>query len=450
MITPHRTLVRSLFVLLLVFLAGAPAASADRVAPESNTSAEAGIGGGRLKAELKQQGFEVKEGYFNLWGIEQCPETFELMGTCFFNNPAAPYVVSVVPHWSDEFVDPATRGAFGKTKPRYGATYRFDPNEAILIFGYLPPEAAYFGLQSYLFSRKGEYLTDNDTYRFLTRIGAGDVFFHTVPQNPGRIGSFDSLSDSTNNVVIERQSGSSWNQFRYFIITPDQRMDREVREVLARLSVADEDIFTEGIPSNMRIGLDADADDFLTAVRYSMPADGAKKGTPSDRWRSRPKMGVLRIRDAARLQPTQRYPAWEDNSPEFRSTEDESYLKPDLISLAYKVSQIWGQPCNDTSCSTEAKTFIDTQSYPFNMVGPLCDNIGMDCQADTQDASYQMRGDLRFDDNEVHAVVGTLGTATGNATYVSLGVNNFRLRLGAANIDGTKLAGSTDPEWHPG
>ena len=43
-----------------------------------------------MKAELKQQGFEVKEGYFNLWGIEQCPETFELMGTCFFNNPATP------------------------------------------------------------------------------------------------------------------------------------------------------------------------------------------------------------------------------------------------------------------------------------------------------------------------------------------------------------------------
>jgi hypothetical protein len=95
-------------------------------------------------------------------------------------------------------------------------------------------------------------------------------------------------------------------------------------------------------------------------------------------------------------------------------------------------------------------SFIDTQSYPFNLVGPLCDNIGMDCVGDTQDASYQFRGGFGFDDDEVYAVVGTLGTATGNATYVSLGVNNFRLRLGAANVDGSELVGSADPAWYPG
>ena len=69
-------------------------------------------------------------------------------------------------------------------------------------------------------------------------------------------------------MVIERQSGGSFNQFRYFIITPDRYMDKQVRQVLHKLSVADKDIFTEGIPSNMRIGLDADADDF--AVGHSL------------------------------------------------------------------------------------------------------------------------------------------------------------------------------------
>ncbi len=47
-------------------------------------------------------------------------------------------------------------------------------------------------------------------------------------------------------------------------------------------------------------------------------------------------------------------------------------------------------------------------------------------------------------------MIGTLGTATGNASYVSLGVNNFRLRLGAENVDGSKLEGSVKPEWYPG
>jgi hypothetical protein len=74
----------------------------------------------------------------------------------------------------------------------------------------------------------------------------------------------------------------------------------------------------------------------------------------------------------------------------------------------------------------------------------------MDCLGDTQDASYQFVGGFGFDNNEVYAVVGTLGTATGNATYVSLGINDFRLRLGAANVDGAKLVGSADPKWYPG
>jgi hypothetical protein len=325
-----------------------------------------------------------------------------------------------------------------------------DPNEAIVIFGFLPPEAAYFGLQSYLFTRKGQYETNNDTYNFLNQIGAKGIFFHTLPQNPERIGSFDSLGNSNNNVVIERQSGGSWNQFRYFIITPDGSMDQQVRQVLHRLSVVDKDIFTERIPSNMRIGLDADADEFVSFIRYSMPDDGGGPGTASDAWRHSPSLTVVRVRDTRWRRPPQRYPAWEDDSPEPRTGVPEGYLRADLTRLVYEVSQAWGQACVDPDCSAEAMPFIDTQSYPFNLVGPKCDNIGMDCLGDTQDASYQFRPGMWFDSGEVYAVVGTLGTATGNATYVSLGVNNTRLRLGAKNLDGTKLVGSADPAWYPG
>ena len=411
-----------------------------------------GVSADQFTAELKKGGFEVAHGYFQLWRIEDCPKSFEVMGTCYFNNPTAPYVMAVVPYWPNEFVDPATQGAFGATAPGYGTTFRFDPNEAIVIFGVLPPKAAYLGLQSYLFTRKGEYQEDNDTYRLINKIGAKDVFFHKVPGHPAldRIGSFDSLSDSNNNVVIERRSGGSFNQFRYFIITPDQYMDKQVRQILHDLSVADRDIFTEGIPSNMRIGLDADADDFASGIRYSLPDDGGNEGTPSYSWRHNPPLVLLRIRTPQPHAP-QPYPAWEDNSPEQRKAVSEEYLRDDLNRLVQKVSQAWGQPCVDTtSCSDKAASFIDTQSNPFNLVGPLCDNIGMDCLGDTQDASYQFRGGYGFDNGEIYAVVGTLGTATGNATYVSWGVNNFRLRLGAANVDGAKLVGSAKPEWYPG
>jgi len=414
-----------------------------------NTTDNVGISVDQFTAELKKGGFEVAQGYFQLWRIEDCPKSFEVMETCYFNNPTAPYVMAVVPYWPNEFIDPATVSAFGETDHGYGTTFRFDPNEAIVIFGFLPPKAAYFGLQSYLFTRKGEFQKNNPTYDLIEKIGATDVFFHKVPNNQARIGSFDSLSDSNNNVVIERQSGGSFNQFRYFIITPDQYMDKQVREVLYDLSVEAKDIFTEGIPSNMRFGLDADADDFASGIRYSMPDDGGKEGTASNAWRHNPTLTLLRIRDT-RPHPPQPYPAWEDDSPEPRKAVSEKYLEPYLTSLVLKVSEAWGQPCADSNCSDKAASFIDTQTPDFNLVGPKCDNIGMDCLGDALDASYQFRGGYQFNDGEVYAVVGTLGTATGNATYVSLGVNNFKLRLGAENVEGTKLVGSADPRWYPG
>jgi hypothetical protein len=245
-------------------------------------------------------------------------------------------------------------------------------------------------------------------------------------------------------VVIERQSDWSFGEFRYFIITPDRFMDKQIRQVLHKLSVEAKDIFTERIPANMTIGLDPDADDLATGIRYSMPDDGGDKGTDSYQWRHNPTMTLLRIRDTKPNRPPQRYPDWEDHSPEPRTAEFEGGLESDLIKLLHIIADAWEQPCKKEDCSDRADTFIDTQSYPFNLIGPLCDNIGMDCMGDTQDASYQFHAGYGFDDDQVYAVVGTLGTATGNATYVSLGLQNFRLRLGAVNVDGNKLLGSTD------
>lgn len=445
-----KAIMGALFILGLLVLGGAPAASAANVPTTKKISPEVGISVDQFKVHLEKRGFEVAEGYFKLYRIEDCPQSFEVMETCYFNNPAAPYVLPVVPFWPDEFVDPATKGAWGATDPGYGVTFRFDPNEAIVIFGTLPPQAAYFGLQTYPFTHKGDYQTDNATYRFLDGIGAADVFFHRVPGNPERIGFMESQSDSNNNVVIERQSGGSFDELRYFIITPDRFMDKQVRQVLHKLAVEDKDIFSEPIPSNRRIGLEADADDFLSAIRYSMPDDGGGEGTPSYAWRHNPTMTVLRVRDTRPHRPPQLYPAWEADSPEPRTAVSEEYLKADLIDLVGKVAAAWGQPCALADCSDRAKSFIATQLNPFNLVGPLGDDIGMDCLGDTLDATYDFGAGYEFDNDEVYAVVGTLGTATGNATYVSLGLNNFRLRLGVGNVEGTRLVGSADPAWYPG
>lgn len=95
----------------------------------------------RLMHDLKKEGFEISRGYFKLWTQENCPYTAERMGTCYANNPAAPYVISTLPAWPDEFVDPVYSNIFGPSHLGYHDVYRFDPREALVILGQLPPGA---------------------------------------------------------------------------------------------------------------------------------------------------------------------------------------------------------------------------------------------------------------------------------------------------------------------
>ena len=429
-------------LMTVMLLAGGLPASAESTPPMDIKNQTLNLTANQITDSMKQLNLEVLEGYFQLWGGDECLPTYELMGSCFFNNPAAPYIFPVLPYWSDEFVDPATMGVFGQTMEGYGTTYRFDPHEAIIIFGYMPPPAHYFGLQSYTFTHKGTYETDNETYAFLSSLSAQDVFFHKIPLNPKRIGYFNSLSNSLNNVVIEQQSGSVWEQFRYFIITPDGHLDTEIRQALVALGVDASEIFTEGIPENVRLGLNKNADDFASAFRYSMPLDGGGVGTDSYQWRHNPTLKVLRVRDTSPGYQKETFPAWKPESPEARTG---AYLSEDLTKLVHAVAEAWGQDCTDSACTDRYKSFTDVQSAPFNLLGPKCAEIGMDCAGDTQDASYGFCPGITFDDGEVWAAIGTLGTETGNATYVGLGLNNFRLRLGAKNIDYTLLEGSALP-----
>ncbi len=79
---------------------------------------------------------------------------------------------------------------------------------------------------------------------------------------------------------------------------------------------------------------------------------------------------------------------------------------------------------------------------PINLVGPTCTEIGMNCLGDTQDTTYQITPNLPLDGGEIYAVVGTLGTETGNATYVGLSVNDSLLLKGVENISSDQLRGT--------
>lgn len=408
----------------------------------------------QVARDLTASGYQVERGYPMLYTQDDCDRfTFPRMLNCYGNNPTSPYVVAVVKSWEDEFIDPATVNAFGKTRRGYSATYRLDPREAILLIEELPPPGRYTGLQSWVFTK--EWLTEDkpwnpDVYaqiqaraRFLV-----DYVFATVPGNPSRVQSFSSLSNNINNVVIQRQSGAAFGQTRYFIITPDSFMDRAVRTTLAVHGVPGEDVFTEPIPLRDQLGdigplgLDARANDFITLIRYAMP-DDAHAGHA---WWTKLPVTILRIRE----RPSSERPA--EPFPEFvaeeRTAVPEGIYRDDLHDLVRQICQAWGQPCDpgtydptNVTAAAQLRPLIEL-SMDLGQFGPQCRAVGMNCLGDGQDASYFIAPGRALDPGWVYAIVGTLGTVTGNATYVGLSLNDLSKLKGVANIPDTDLTGS--------
>jgi len=430
-----------LIALAMLCPALAAPASADSPMPENKAPVGVESTADRLAEGLKQHGYEVGRGYFKLYTQNDCQYSFEVLHSCLGNNPAAPYVVPIVSAWPDEWVDPATVGMLGPTVEGYNASYRLDPSEAIVILGQLPPPARYFGLQTYLLSRPGEWDETSDQYLFVRdKVPALlHTFFTKLPKNDERLELFADLSDPINNVVIQNGSGAVWDQVRAFVITPDKTMDGAVRQALVRIGIPDNDVFTEQIPSqlggkNMAIGLDEGSDDFLTVVRYAMPDDGGGDGTRSNAWRERLPLIVLRIRDARPAHQPQPYP-WIEFEARSGATLPDIALTPDLITLAKAICSRWDQPCDLTP-------LLNMRASQLSLTGPACVQVGMNCLAPNEDAAYFMSQKLPFPNDRVYAVIGALGTQTGNATYVGLDLNSSVTQLGFDNIEDEKLAGT--------
>lgn len=398
----------------------------------------------RLTHALQKQGFEVSRGYFKLWASTDCEYTFDKLGLCFGNNPAAPYIVPTLPKWPDEDVIPQIATVWKPSPPGYLDLFRLDPREAIVVLAQMPPPGRYFSEQSFVFSHEGTYNTSSKTYMdlaYLTSTGKipdfiMSLFFRQVPGVPERIFLFASLSNPINNVVIEEKAGTAFDQLRYFIITPDDFMNKAVREAFAGVSVADKDIFTEQIPSDLRLGLDTSSDDFATFFRYAQPLDEGKAAT----WKKDLPLVVLRVRDTNHAAQPYTTPYVEEP----RTAFDEYTLQNDLFSLVSAVYQRWnGAACTKADCSdVGAKPFVDFQEFPIYMQGPRCVPIGENCMGDNWDAAYNVAGRYSVDNGEVYALVGTLGTKTGNATYVGLGINQISRFNGVANLSDQSLNGT--------
>ena len=408
-----------------------------------------------LARHLTEKGFQVSQGYPMLYTMDDCHNyTYPAFKNCFQANPAAPYVMPVVRSWPEEYVDPAVKNGFVETLPGYSATFRLDPGEAIVLYGQMPPEGRYAGLQTWEFSQHGTWRPKDDSQWASVENLPFPIqyLFDTVPpddpKSPRSI-STSALGDVINNAVMERKSGDPFGQTRYFIITPSDATNLAVRGALQAQGVSDDDIFTEQIPARDDLGpigplgMGKNAIDFLIAFRYAVPEDSVA----AEEWRSTLPLTVLRVRAPASLAPLHRYTSL-FFAP--RTAVSEDYLAGDMQDLIGAVCNSLindaGLESNDCVQPLPASTFIPDPVRDLGWVGPYCRDNGMDCQGDQQEAAYFASSPRSVDAGQVYAIVDTLATETGNATYVGLSANDASIMGGIkdATILDTVLKGSAD------
>jgi len=399
---------------------------------------------------LEANGYEVMQGYWDLWTAEDCKYALQTIGNCYGNNPTAPYVMAFLPHWKDEFVDQSLHHVLAAGQRDMTANYRLGEREAIVVLAELPPPARYFGMQSNVFTGQDTLDTSDPVYQILSSFPAlaelRKIIFSPSP-NPDRMMFVASIGDSINNVVIEEQSGESWGQQRFFIITADQAMAKEMTDQLAALAGVDvNQVFTEPVsPDLANLGYGEEADDFITYMRYSMPNDIVL----GQKWREQLPLAILRVRDPIKSIAEEPFaiPEYEAKSANF----DERVLTADLSNLVGAVKTYWGQEEAQSANFRSLSLWIDLIGQHCLGVDAPPDPIDfislprgpMNCLGDSQDADYQISGDTFYlDDGQVIAVVGTLGTETGNATYSSISVNWFPALVGVLNRDDVVLQGS--------
>ncbi len=413
-----------------------PLSKANRLPPSLEQKVE------DFQGALKARGYEVARGYWELWSADDCKFSLQTIGNCYGNNPTAPYVLAFLPHWRDEFVDQRLHHALTQGERNMTPNYRLGGREALVVLAELPPPARYFGIGTNVFTREVSLDKNDPVYQILSPAPDLQAIVFGASPNPKRMMMVASIGDSTNNVVIEEQSTQSWGQQRYFVITPDEDMADAMTEALAGLEgVEANQVFTEPVAPNLvRLGYGPEADDLLTYIRYSMPNDN----TLGEQWRKQLPLTILRVRDT-RYDTANKPFDIPEYEPKTANT-DEHAFETDLANLVAAVKEYWGQDV--------ASTDFQSLSLWIDLIGQHC--LGhdgppapeppitlprgpMNCLGDTQDADYQISESHHIDGGEVIAVVGTLGTKTGNATYTSLSVNWFPALVGLLNRDDPAL-----------
>lgn len=387
-------------------------------------------------AALESGGYAVEQGSAYFLGPTNCQIYVDVFGSCAANNPATPYVVIQPPIRPGQFINPAyglsrTSNDFTETGPAgnlINEMYRVTDREALVTVVQLPPKAAYFGYQTYLFTRASRY------YPF--RAAAANAF---GPPDPERRATVASIGNPVNNAVINAASGllpgnGPWSGRIVIVSTSNRVLEATLR---ARFRAAnggsDAIFFTEPFGADLYTGLDKIADELYTIFRYTIHENDAASQTWLDNVAGNTWVYRVTAPDALAVE---RLP-----KPVLapRLANDESALLASRNELRDLLAG-WLRRNRTglvTSFSARSSLRLDRDDVPRGIAGPDCIEDGRYCIADTLDTEayrYVNFGSLAGDDVAFVAGINHTTARTNNAHYEALGIYDGPTLTGIASI----------------
>lgn len=405
----------------------------------------------RWISTLESRGFSVTEG---VPAVRDCATYISVFGNCLNSNPAGGYY-DILPPVDDSYIDPcynpahdcsgATPNSFtiqavlpDGSQASVNQFYRLGATDALVVIVNLPPNAAYFGYQSYVYSRPSSAYSVPGC---LLPSGFAD---------PCRTPVMGSVGNSINNVSILNQAGLSLagGGSVAFITTPSQALYGSLSALFTQIGGSPTRLFAEPLAQKIIAGpydgtfvpgTDSNADEISSLVRYSIPQDSSA----ANDWQSALTGNVLvyRVRNAGIA------------STQFAGTSlAAKHYSADETGDQQAVSELGADLRQWLQTQTKAKVSVSTmkstlklskltglplRSSVAEILGPYCLVKGTDCMRDTQDTDSYRLWVLPTSLTRTAAVIGVDSTQTGNATYISVGVTDYTILEGVAALSQT-------------
>ena len=325
--------------------------------------------------------YQVARGNIFLMTDKDCPTFISIFNSCFGNNPAAPYIIPQPPV-GDSYVDPYyatdlnTRGPNGETT---NIIYRLTDQDALVTIVSYPPQAAYLGYVSYVFTS----LKRN--YQDITPPTAP-----TLSPSPYRYDIFGSIGNDVNDVIVQSQLGvAPWNKaIVVYITTSNATLATALIERAKKYGINPKSIFVEPIGSNVITGNGPKADDMVTLMRYAIP----RFSIISDAWKATLKKNVLVYKISNPSLGVKRYGA-NAYTPHIVNTNEKTFA-PSLDTALQQLATLLRnylaakQFLGAEYRALMATTNVNAQGVPdAGLVGSVCIQFGTDCLGDDQDTS---------------------------------------------------------------